>query len=69
MTCALSRSSSVQRSFFCGDVIVTRKCRTLRGEPEQADTEIFSLSDVIVLYPGPAQLCVDGKLGREEATM
>ena len=42
------------------------------GEPEQADTEIFSLSDVIVLYPGPAQLCVDGKLGREagnKATM
>ena len=52
--------------------VLTRKCRTLQGEPEQADTEIFSLSDVIVLYPGPAQLCVDGKLGREagnKATM
>ena len=42
------------------------------GEPEQADTEVFSLSDVIVLYPGPAQLCIDGKLDRgagNEATM
>ena len=43
------------------------------GKPEQADTEILSLmSAVIVLYPGPAQLSVDGKkLGRagNEATM
>ena len=42
----------------------TRKCKTLWGEPEQADMEILPLmSDVITSSPGPAQLFVDGKLG------
>ena len=52
--------------YKCRSEIKNSKTRKYNGgEPEQADMEILSLmSDVITSLPGPAQLSVDGKLGR-----